>query len=110
MTFEIETSGPMLAIELFGRPKSLEVGSRLVVPGQATIELQGLREQRDADLHTVVTLGVTFASGVAVNLFSSWLYDKLKSRARRLRIDRVEIQVEAAEIKRVLLERIEGQE
>jgi hypothetical protein len=34
----------------------------------------------DIDAHKLVELFLTFSSGVAVNLFASWLYDKLKNR------------------------------
>lgn len=46
----------------------------------------------------VAQLGVT----IAANLFSQWLYEKIKGRCTRINIDGVKTGVEAAEIQRTI--------
>jgi hypothetical protein len=45
-------------------------------------------------------------SVVGLNVLSSWLYDKLKGRADKLRINRTEVEIEPDKI-RVVVEQIE---
>ncbi len=106
-TIEVETSGPMLAFDLFGRPSNLTTGTKVSLPGGAVLELHSMREQRVLDLPTLLKLGLTAGSSVAGSLAANWLYDKLKGRARSLRIDRMEVQIEKGQIEKLLIERIE---
>jgi hypothetical protein len=47
-------------------------------------------------------------SGVAINLFSSWLYDKLKSaNVPRIRVNRVEVEVTPEGITKIISESID---
>jgi hypothetical protein len=108
LNFEIQTSGPLLAFELLGRPKSIEIGKPVPVPGLGTLCLEEMREQRSVDLPTVLKFGITFATGAVSSLAANWLYEKLKGRARSLRIDRVEIQIDEGEIKKILATRLES--
>jgi hypothetical protein len=51
---------------------------------------------------TIAFTLTNFVSPVAINLMSSWLYDALKGRAKRLRIDEKEVLIEREEIMNAL--------
>jgi len=108
VAIEIETSGPLLAFDLLGGPKTLSVGAKASLPGGAVLRLHEMREHRAADFPTLLQLGLSFGTGAAASLAASWLYDKLKGRARALRIERMEVQIEEGQIRKVLVERIEA--
>jgi len=60
-----------------------------------------------------IPIAATFASGVAINLFSAWLYDKLKGDAKTRRmvsINRVIVEVTPDAITKVLNESIHIEE
>jgi hypothetical protein len=91
---------------------SVEQGMTHDAPGGARLELGRMpMEKRGGLTHDelqMATVLVSFGSGVAVNLFSSWLYDKLKSgRVTRIRIDRAEVEVTPEAIARVITESID---
>ena len=72
---------------------------------------EGEFEVKAFDVPAVLKVVVQLGREVAVGLFATWLYDKLKGgRARRLRVDRMQVEITEGEIKRVLLERIEEEE
>jgi hypothetical protein len=50
---------------------------------------------------------VEFGAGVGTGLFTSWLCEKLKGRATKLKIERTEVEIEAGEIKLIVVEKIE---
>ena len=69
------------------------------------------------DALPMATVLVTLAGTVAVNIFSSWLYDKLKSDkvtqhmgVKKVRINRVEVEITPEAITRVMTEAIEIEE
>jgi hypothetical protein len=87
MTIELGVS-PRALFDLFDS-KQVSAGMSREVPGGATIELgEMLMQKRDLPIEATafVPILVTIGSGVAINLFASWLYDKLKGedKARRM--------------------------
>jgi hypothetical protein len=109
-TLEIDTNGPLLAFDLFGRPKTLAAGTKVSVPGDAVLELREMREQRSAELPTLLTLALSVPISVASGLVANWLYDKLKGRTRSLRIDHIEVQLDKGEIQKFLVDRLESKD
>jgi hypothetical protein len=111
LTLTIE-GDPLLSADLLGRPKRMTAGeTTATTPGGAVVRWHGQRGTRAFDAPAIITLALELTREVAIALLSSWLYDKLKGgRARRLIVDRVEVQITEGEIRRVLLERMESQE
>jgi hypothetical protein len=107
LSIEIETSGPLLAFDLLNRPGSLASGTIATIPDVGVVELTSMREQRSADLPTIITVAVTIGANVGASLVASWLYDKIKGRARTVRIDWIEVQLDKGEIQRIIAERLE---
>jgi len=55
----------------------------------------------------IIYLAFEIGKDVAIGVLAAWLYDKLKGRAEKLRIEGIDVQIDEGEIKRVLIERIE---
>ncbi len=47
----------------------------------------------------IITFAVTVGTSIAANLFSSWLYDKVKGRTSQLRINDRIVQITVTEIR-----------
>jgi hypothetical protein len=105
---EIETEDYALSSELMGI-EDPQVGQTTDAPGPATITYQGARIRESID-PTVVLVFIGSLVGSSVlnvgqNLFSSWLYDKLKNcNVKKLRINRQVVTIERQEIIRVIEE------
>ena len=113
----IEIDFPIdVAFDVFG--SSVATGQTNEAPGGAVLTvIPGRLEKRNMthDAAPVITAVVTFAtssiSSVALSLFSSWLYDKIKSSKkaahRRIRIKREWIEVTPEGIRNAVKESIE---
>jgi hypothetical protein len=102
MQLEIETRDIGVAFDILSTPGRLTSGSSVSAPGGATLTFGGLIERRALDVPGVLQFIVDCSTDIEIGLLAAWLYEKVKGRATRLRINRVEIQVEEGEIKRVL--------
>ena len=85
-----------------------ENGQAKEVPGGATIA-GSMRIQESVGATETITLVVSFVvptvTSVGINLFSSWLYDRLsKRKVKTLRIERRVVRVELEEIKSTVYE------
>lgn len=65
--------------------------------------LLGEPQKEPGELHglsapEIITFAVTIGTSVGVNLFSSWLYDKIKERASSLRINNQVVPISKTEI------------
>jgi len=108
---EIETEDKTLVSDLFGSHAVLRGVSTKKVTDGVSIRFNGivLREAIAIPDLIKITLLITekVALPVAVGLFSSWLYDRLKNRrVRRISIERTEVKLDKGEIERILLEKI----
>ena len=107
----IASSDAGLAFELFAPAKTVGEGAKAEVPGKATIALSSWHGTKAFGAQEVLNLVLECGRDVGIGLLASWLYDKLKGRPVKLRIDRTEILIiKEGEIRRVLTERIEGEE
>jgi hypothetical protein len=103
--FELQIP-PKALLEVF-EAESVSTGTTQVAPGSVTLTLGGL-EKHSYDSLPLVTVIVTLGADVAINLFSSWLYEKLKrANARHIRIQGVEIEVTGEGITQAIIAAIE---
>ena len=94
--------------ELLDHPSEFGPGAAVTGPGGAVLKLESMETRRSLDAGVVVQLLLTFAATVSANVLAAWLHDKLKSaRARRMWIDRTEIELDQGEIERIVREKIE---
>jgi hypothetical protein len=107
-TIEIETDDTRraldLALDLCG---SMRAGEKLQIADGATLTYEGTIERRAFGMPAEVTFALTLAANVPAGVVANWLYAKLRGKAKRLRIDRTEIEVNEGEIRRILREKIE---
>jgi hypothetical protein len=111
MILEIDSS-PIFPCEMFDSD-SMSVGMTRDIPGGAKIELGELPIQKRhiALVECFIPIILTFGGSVAVNLLSSWLYDKLKTKhVRKLRINGIRIEITKEAITKVLMESTEVRE
>jgi hypothetical protein len=82
-------------------------------PGGATLRLLPMQQRRTIVLDAThfLTVIVTAAGTVGLNLFSSWLWDRLtNSKIRHIRINRRIVEVTPEGIQRAIQEPIEIEE
>src|SRR6266849_7454291 len=96
--------------------KSVQQGMKHDAPGAVTLQLDRMpMEKRHLPyVAAMATIFVTVGSGVAINLFSSCLYEKLKAdkvgRAMgvtKIRINETEVEIDPDAIRRVIIRSIE---
>jgi hypothetical protein len=94
--------------------KTIENRMTKEAPGEATIQLQPMQMRKrhyGADAAPLLVGAVTIGSSVALNVFSSWLYDKLKaSKNRHVKINRRTVEVSPEGILKAIEETIEIEE
>ena len=111
---------PQSALFLLFDSKTTKQGTTGEAPGGVRLELgQMPMEKRSGltlDALPMATVLVSFASGVAVNLFSAWLYEKLKSDKvsqdmgiTKIRVERKEVEITPEAITRIMTESIEAE-
>ncbi len=114
MVLEIEI--PLRSITDIFETHSITTGMSKDVPGGANIQLRPppvpMEEPTLAyDADPFFTIAVTVASTVGLNIFSSWLYDRLKdSKVRRIRINRRTAEVTPDGLREAVEELIETEE
>ncbi len=96
---EIETRDERLASQLLEAPKKFNRKADL--PGNAVLK----KLPTDKLSEGILLFVLTFANRVDTGLMANWLYEKLKDRATRLCLDRIEVQINKSEIERVILEK-----
>lgn len=111
MTIEIEV--PVSALSEIFESGTISAGMVREVPGGASLKLgpMPIEKRHVPGLQILVPIVVTLGSGVAINVFSSWLYDKLKGKKTTiLRINRVQVEITHDAITKVIAESIELEE
>lgn len=106
-----EIAYPMdVLFDLF-ESNEISTGMTKKVPGGAVIRLDKMPMQKrfsTQDAAPLVTIAVSLGTGITLNLFSSWLYDKIKkSKIQRLKINRREIEITPDGILKAIEETIE---
>ena len=80
-------------------------------PDGVSVTLHPINASRSVEVEAIATVVISVAGSVAVNLLSSWLYDKLKGKPKtKLTINRTEVLVVRDEIVRVVHEEINKEE
>jgi len=104
---QIITHDRSLNFDIMG-VSELSPGTRVSIPGNAEL-IQGEMIMRKAlGLPEPIKLILSFGTGVASSIVANHLYSKLKGRAKSIRIDRVEVELEKGSIKKVIEEHIES--
>ena len=101
MHIEIDTNDRELLLELVGKPPFREPGEKIQGPDGVALIYDGMNERRGLDFPTPVRFVVEHLDELATGLFASWLYDKLKDRAQKLRANGEEIRLTPEAVRRI---------
>lgn len=107
MRIEIDTEDRQLSSDLMGNSETAQNGQTVNIPGGAKLTLGPLVKRYAVGVPETIEAVLTFGSGVASGLVASWLYDKIKGRATRLRIDETEVEINKGEIEHIIVRKIE---
>jgi hypothetical protein len=102
---EIETTDRWLDMEMLGADQ-VSAGTQISLADGSTVTWSSAPLKKYAGDPYVFNLVVGLVSAVGVGVFSNWLYDKLKQRPAKLRINRTEVEIEPNKI-RIVVEQIE---
>jgi hypothetical protein len=106
LDIEIETDDRDFSHELF-ETQSLSAGeSQVSLADGSTVIYSGSAMRKAMNAPEVIRAVVEVALGVGTSVAGSWLYDKLKGKPAKLRINRKEVEITAESI-RVVIEEIE---
>jgi hypothetical protein len=95
---EIQSKDEGLVSGIMEAPKKMDIKADL--PGNAVImKVHPSIEGKEMFL-------LSFGTEIDPGLLGSWLYEKIKGRATKLLIDRIEVQIDKSEIERVISEKI----
>ncbi len=107
---QVDTSDKTVASDLFSPAKTIGPGTRTHAPGSAALELREWYFRKGVGFHDTLTIILNATKDLGVALFASWLYDRLKGRAKALRINRTEVQIEEGAIRKVITEQLEHEQ
>ena len=96
-----------LVFQLFGCPGSFSQGHTIELPGGCTLAYGGAIERRGVDVPATISLVLTFGAAVASSLVANWLWDRVCKHARRITIDRIEVELAEGPFKKVVREKID---
>lgn len=103
---EIETHDGTLCFDLF-ETKRLSSSLEREIGGGASIRYEGTQVRLAAALPEIIRITLIFGSGVAASYLANWLYAKLSGKATKIRINRLEIEIDKGKIEKVLREKVE---
>jgi len=108
---QIDIQDKRLGTELFAPATTVGPGTTAQAPGDAALELREWYFRKGAGFHDTLTIILSATKDLGVALFASWLYDKLKGgRAKALRINRTEVQIDQGAIRKIVTEQVKRDE
>src|SRR6266581_3384052 len=94
MLVEIVTTDDMLASDLMGGSDD-----HVSIPGGATLTYKGTTIHETINYPETITFILEYVVGpLATSIVSNYIYDKIKGRAKKLRIQKREVPIEREEI------------
>ena len=102
MKIEIETTKRYLDYEIFNA-KNLSLDTCFLLSDGSIISWDGAQLKKRADESYIFYLAVQIITSVGTNLFSSWLFEKLKNHEVKIRIEGNEIRNNPEEIQKALI-------
>lgn len=104
LKIEITTNDNMLVFDLMNT-KNLQVGMTNSISPDITLRLNQQTLFESVGTPDIFTFTVSIGKDTAVGVFSAWLYDKLKGRRRKLKINGTIVNTDKNDIDRVLAEK-----
>jgi len=102
---EIYTKDNSLIFDLL-RKKSAKRGDIITISEDVKFVYKGTLTHFAVDVPSIIHATIEIGGSIAIGIVSAWLYDRLKGRAEKIKIDRTVIEVEEGEIRRIIEEKI----
>ena len=107
---EIDTNDSKLAFALFSPAQSLSPGSTTETPGNGSLMVREMSFRKGFGVHETLVLVLTTGRDVVVSVLASWLYDRLKGRARSLRVDGRDVEISDEAVRIAIAEAIDKED
>lgn len=105
---QVDTTDKRLVWDLFAPATRLEAGVSIEIPKVGTLTLKQMYFRKAFGAHDTLTFLLHHADEIATGMVGAWLFEKLKGRAQGLRIDRLEVRIDAESIRAILTRLIKG--
>ena len=109
LQLQIYTQDHAVAHAIFG--DNLKAGQQVVIGEGLEAEFKHVEGRREIGWPDIVALVFTVSMAVppsvAANLITTWLLSKIPRQPEKIMVDRIEVEWEEGELKRVFSERIE---
>lgn len=99
---EVETHDSKLLYDLMGDQKRIEIGKKPELPDDIILFYEGSKFKKAFNFPDVLNFTLTFGAGATSSLLANWLYEKLKGRATKLRMDHEEMEINESKIERIV--------
>lgn len=103
---EIDTHDNQLIFDILGKT-SAGRGDIIRIDENAVLIYRGSLKKLAVGLPETISFTLDIGKGIAIGVVATWLYNKIKNRSVKLRINRTEIEISEGEITRILREIIE---
>jgi hypothetical protein len=101
----IETDDKNLVYDILGK-RSARSGDKVSVVKDIELEYRGTLIRLAEGFPDIIRLVLIAGGTIGINIFSQWLYDKIKGRASKLKIDTTVVEIDKGEITRILRQKI----
>ena len=111
VSIEIETFDKKLESDLFEARRFSTGETERTISEGISIRWDGTEFKKAVGFPDIIHISLILARDVvlpiALGVLSNWLYDKIKGKATKIKVNGVEVQIDKDEIKRILNEKIE---
>lgn len=107
---KIDTSDNSLAFALLSPAHSLSPGTATKLPRNGSLMLREMSFRKAFGAHETLALVLTTGKDIVVAVLASGLYDRLRDRARSLRVGDREVEIREETIRMAITEAIDEQD
>jgi len=90
--------------------KQMEANKPYVVMEGVSAEWKPSFTTKEFGSQELQTIILTLSGGVTSSVIGAWIYDKIKGRARKIRIERQEVELQEGQITKIIQEKIDIEE
>lgn len=104
---EVETYDKQLNSAIIGEQQKVSREKIVNIPGNAILKAKGITIHKAFGFSETLQFVLSFGSGVASGIVANWIFQKIHGRATKLKIERVEVELNKESIERILIEKIQ---
>lgn len=106
LLLDIDTQNKYLRSEIINNFDSFSSYNEIKIPGDVKITSHTLAIKKAFGMPETLELIISFSIGIASGVVASWIYEKLKGRAKALYIDRTKVEIRKGDIEKIIIEKI----